>query len=145
MNDTSTHRILVVANQTCECESVRDQIRERAQTGGQSEVLILAPALNSRLKHWVSDTDDALVQAEQRVANTVESLRRGGVHAEGQVGDADPFNAIEDTLHTYDAGEIVISTHPPEHSHWLETDLLARTRAAFDGPVTHVVSKYGLG
>ena len=37
-----------------------------------------------------------------------------------------------------------ISTHPPGRSHWLELGLPERTREAFDGPVAHVTSEYGV-
>ncbi len=105
--------------------------------------MIVAPALNSsRLAHWVSDSDEAVRDAEVRLAETVESLRQQGVEASGQVGDADPFNALQDTLHTFDADEIIISTHPPGRSHWLEEDLPERTRAAFGGAVVHLTSEY---
>lgn len=140
---TNAHRILVVANRTCPCPDLHQELRTRADTHDGTEVVIVAPALNSsKLAHWVSDSDEAVQDAELRLAETVESLRQGGVEASGQVGDADPFNALQDTLQTFEADEVIISTHPPGHSHWLEGDLLARTRDAFDGPVAHVTSAY---
>ena len=105
--------------------------------------MILAPALNSsRLAHWVSDSDEAVHDAEVRLAETVERLRERGVEANGRVGDADPFNALQDILHTFEADEIIISTHPPGRSHWLEANLPERTREAFAVPVAHLTSEY---
>lgn len=66
------------------------------------------------------------------------------MEAAGRVGDADPFRAIEDTLTVFEADEVVISTHPPERSHWLEENLPERTRGEFDKPVTHLTSGYAL-
>lgn len=141
----STYRILVVANRTCPCPALQDVIRQKAQEHDEAEVLIVSPALNqSKLAHWVSDTDEAVAEAESRLAETVESLRVSGVEAAGQVGDANPFNAIEDCLSVFEADEVLISTHPPGRSHWLEGDLPERTREAFDRPVAHVTSEYGV-
>ena len=34
---------------------------------------------------------------------------------------------------------MIISTHPPERSHWLEAGVVERAREELDIPVTHVV------
>lgn len=139
----NAHRILVVANRTCPCPELHQELQARADTHDGTEVMIVAPALNSsKLAHWVSDSDEAVQDAELRLAGTVESLRHRGVEASGQVGDADPFHALQDTLQSFEADEVIISTHPPGRSHWLEEDLPARTREAFAGPVAHLTSAY---
>ena len=74
-----------------------------------AEVLVVAPALNSRLRRWLSDEDEARRRAEQRARAIVDLLARGGVHAEGRAGDADPLLAIADALATFAADEIVIA------------------------------------
>ncbi len=135
-------RILVIADKTCPCGDLHEQVAKSAE-GKDADVLIVAPALNSRLRHYVSDTDGALRAAEQRLATAIAELAKLGLAARGAVGDADPIQAIGDTLAEFAAHEIVISTHPEEHSHWLERNLIARARERFDIPVTHVVSWYG--
>lgn len=137
------HRVLVIANKTCPCPTLHEEVRRHAE-GRDSEVLIVAPALNRRLKHLVSDTDEAVTQANERLASAVESLRERGIHARGKVGDARPDQAIADALHEFPADEIIISTHPPEQSHWLEKGLVEIAETRFGPPVTHVVSHYGL-
>ena len=82
--------------------------------------------------------------AEQRLAIAVEGLARTGIDVTGSVGDADPGQAIEDALGGFAADEMIVATHPPGTSHWLEKGLLERARREFDGPVTHFVSHYGL-
>ena len=72
-------------------------------------VLVVAPALNSRLRHWLSDEDPARRLAAERLAATVDRLGRVGVRAEGRVGDADPMLAISDALRTFPADEIVFA------------------------------------
>jgi nucleotide-binding universal stress UspA family protein len=76
---------------------------------GDAEVLVVAPALNSRLRHWLSDEDGARRRAGERAAECVDRLERAGAHARGSVGDADPVQAIADALATFPADEIVIA------------------------------------
>jgi hypothetical protein len=52
-----------------------------------AEVLVVAPALNSRLRHWLSDEDGARRRAAERADACVEQLERSGAHASGRVGD----------------------------------------------------------
>ncbi|MBA2505180.1 MAG: hypothetical protein H0V29_04450 [Thermoleophilaceae bacterium] len=96
-------RILVVANETCPCPALLDEIARIA--GEDSEVLVIAPALNTRLRHYVSDTDAAFHAAEERLALAVESLRERGVESRAEVGDADPLVAIEDSLAGFEADD----------------------------------------
>ena len=74
-----------------------------------AEVLVVAPASNSRLRRWLSDEDPARRRAQKRAAAVVERLERSGVHAEGRVGDDDPLLAIADVLPTFHADEILIA------------------------------------
>src|SRR5262245_11458185 len=77
------------------------------------KVLVVAPALNSRLRRWASDEDRARRRAAERLRAHLEHLERRGVHAEGRVGDADPLLAIADALATFPADEIVIAGSVP--------------------------------
>ena len=135
-------RILVIADKTCPCGDLHEQVVKSAE-GTAADVLIVAPALNSRLRHYLSDTDGAIRAAERRLATAIAELANLGLVARGAVGDADPIQAIDDTLAEFAAHEIVISTHPEEHSHWLERNLVVRARERFEVPITHVVSWYG--
>jgi hypothetical protein len=99
-----------------------------------ADVLVVAPALNSRLRHWLSDEDAARRRAGDRAAAFVDRLRRRGIHAEGRVGDADPLLAIADALPTFPADEIVIAARP-ERSLRLVDELATRARGRFGLPV----------
>ena len=99
-----------------------------------ADVLVVAPALNSWLRHWLSDEDPARGRAEKRVAALVEQLQRTAVHVEGRVGDADPLQAIADALPTFSADEIVIAARS-EHSTKLVDDLVSRARERFALPI----------
>jgi len=105
---------------------------------GPTEVLVVAPALNSRLRHWTSDEDEARAEAEARLHRCLGLLQSDGVEADGVVGDADPLQAIADALHGFPADELVIATHPPSSSHWLSRDVVERARFRFGLPVLHV-------
>jgi hypothetical protein len=131
-------RILVVANETSEEPELLDAVRSRA-TGARAEVLVVAPALNSRLRHWTSDDEEARRRAEARLRRCLERLRLVGVDAEGVVGDADPLLAIEDSLCGFPADELVISTHGAQRSRWLRGDVVGKARRRFAVPVHHVV------
>jgi hypothetical protein len=99
-----------------------------------AEVLVVAPAVNSWLRQWLSDEDSARARAQERVAAYVDRLERSGVHAEGRVGDADPLQAIADALPTFPADEIVIAALPGGSS-GVADELLSRARARFAIPV----------
>ena len=133
----SDHRVLVVANETCAGRALLEELRGRVGPG--SEVLVVAPALNSRLRHIFADTDAAYAAAEERLAESIEMLRAAGIAASGAVGDSDPVQAIEDALVEFGATEIVISTHPPERSNWLEKRVVERASERFELPIAHVV------
>jgi hypothetical protein len=105
----------------------------------REEVLVVTPALNSPLKHWVSDEDDARAAAQDRLRESLAKLSEAGVEARGEVGDGDPLQAIEDALRTFGADEIIISTHPEGRSHWLERGVVEKARERFAVPITHVV------
>jgi hypothetical protein len=131
-------RILVVANETVAGGALRNAIAAAAE-GARANVLVVSPALNTPLKHWVSDEDKAREAAEERLARSIRELERLGISARGEVGDADPLQAIEDALRTFGADMIIISTHPEGRSNWLERGVVSGARERFAVPITHVV------
>ena len=131
-------RILVVANETVGGEKLRRCIREKGE-GFDTQVLVVTPALNTPLRHWASDDDGARAAARERLEQSLSRLRAAGVEADGELGAAEPVQAIEDALRTFGADEIIISTHPEGRSHWLERGVVSVARERFDVPITHVV------
>jgi hypothetical protein len=132
------HRILVVANETVGGHTLRSVILEKS-LDVREEILVVTPALNSPLRHWMSDEDGARAAAQDRLETSLAQLAEAGVEARGEVGDGDPLQAIEDALRTFGADEIIISTHPEGRSHWLERGVVMRARERFPVPITHVV------
>ena len=138
--DDEVHRILVVANQTVAGRSLLDEIRAH-QTDEPTEILVVVPALpHSRLEHLAHDVDGAIAEARARLDDSLATMKQAGLNATGTVGDHhDPNAAIEDALAGFAADEVIISTHPPERSRWLESGVVERAQAEVPLPVTHVV------
>jgi hypothetical protein len=130
--------VLVVANETIEGVDLVDAIRPGGD-GNATEVLVVAPALNSRLRHWVSDEDRARREAALRLGAYLQELGRHGIEANGWVGDADPLLSITDTLHQFPVDEIVIATDSERGSNWLVRDVVDEARRLFPQPIHHVV------
>jgi hypothetical protein len=132
-----TRRILVVANETVAGQALLQTIEDRLR-GHVAEVLVVCPALTGRVRRWFSDVDHGVADASQRLEVSLAELDKLGIAAEGRIGDSDPVQAIEDALRVFDADEIVVSTHPPGRSNWLERRVVERARERFRRPVTHV-------
>ena len=98
-----------------------------------ADVLVVAPASNSRLRHWLSDDDAARRRAKTLAEALVELLKRDGVRAEGRAGDFDPLQAIADALPTFPADEIVIAGRPAR-ANGLD-QLVSRVRDRFALPI----------
>ena len=130
--------ILVVANETVGGDELLAILRDKS-AGVNEQVLVVCPALNSPVRTWASDEDGARSAAQDRLDASLARLRQDGVQAQGEIGDGDPLQAIEDALRTFGADEIVISTHPEGRSNWLERNVVGAARERFDVPITHVV------
>jgi len=133
------HRILVVANETVGGRALLGEIQNRAR-GRDCEIRVVTPALTkSQLQHWTSDVDDALAEAERRRERSVQAIESVGLRVSSEVGDSDPNMAIETSLLRFPADELIISTHPPDRSRWLERGVVERARRDVDLPITHVI------
>jgi hypothetical protein len=131
-------RILVIANETVAANVLTDTVRHRAG-GTHAQVLVVAPALTGRLAYWSSADGPARRSAKQRLTRCLTALDAVGIDAEGQIGDADPLQAIEDALRVFGADEIIVATHPEGHSNWLARDIISRARDRFPHRIHHIV------
>jgi hypothetical protein len=98
-------------------------------------VLVIAPAVNSRLRRWLSDEDGARRRAQERLEAYVGRLECAGRHVSGGVGDADPVLAIADALAMFAADEILLAAHT-ESSRRLAREVAERARERFALPIT---------
>ena len=89
-------RILVIANETVGGEALRETIRQKSE-GFASSVLVVVPALNSPLRHWVSDEDR---RARRGRASGSSGASRGcassGSRRAARSATGEPLQAIED-------------------------------------------------
>lgn len=129
-------RLLVVANQTLGGQELRSELTGRSP---RPELRVVAPILISRVKYAMSDIDTELKLAHRRLDETLQWARTAGFDVSGEVCPDGPVVAIEDQLRKFPADEILISTHPPERSNWLEAGVVERARSELDMPVTHIV------
>jgi hypothetical protein len=130
-------RTLVLANEAAEGRVLARAIGTGAD---RAEVVVVAPALNSRLRHWVSDEDEARRAAQARLERCLAGLRDEGIDAHGAVGDADPLQAIADTLYVFGADAIVLATPPEDRANWQSRRLAHRARRRFPLPVIQLVA-----
>jgi len=126
----------MLVSETVSGEVVREALgSERA---GEAEVLVVAPALNSKLRFWVSDPDGAIERADAVQEESVQRMDEEGIDAAGDTGDSDPIQANQDTLATFPADEIVICSHSEGKQNWLEDGLVDDVKERFaDRKVRH--------
>jgi hypothetical protein len=138
--DSETYRVLVVANETVAGRALLEEVRNRVKNRN-SEIFVVVPAMaSSRLEHLAHDVDGAIAEADERLTASLQAMDAAGLRARGEVGDHhDPNQAIEDKLRAFPADELIISTHPPDRSKWLERGVVERARREVPLPVTHVV------
>ncbi len=131
------YRVLVVADETCASDTLGERLRDHA-AGRDTEALVVAPALGSRLARWTGD-EKAYVEATDRLAAAVQSLERGGVKATGHVGSHDPLQAADDGLREFQADEVVFVTRAEDDANWLEEGVVDSARSRYAVPVSHIV------
>ena len=134
---TGRRRVLVVANETLGGDELREEILRLGQP--RPELRVVAPVLPSRAHYVASDIDDELEEARRRLHATVAWAATQGFTVTGDVNDAGPLPAIEDELRRFGPDAVIISTHPPDRSNWLEAGVVERARADLEIPVTHVI------
>ncbi|MGH2989396.1 MAG: hypothetical protein ACRDMA_05935 [Solirubrobacterales bacterium] len=128
----SGYHLLVVVTEPADDPPVVEAIADAAAHGASSEVLVLAPALNPRLPHWLSDLGNARLGAQERLALTLAALAAARVEATGRVGDTDPVQAVEDTLASFPAQEVIFVTASGEDGD------VSEVRRRLDRPLRHL-------
>jgi hypothetical protein len=126
-------KLLVVTPEPVDAKLLRETLGEEVRG---AEVLVISPATNqSKVAFWVSDSDEAIAEAELAQQETVERLEEEGVDAAGDTGESEPDVAIQDALATFAADRIVVFTHPdPDYR---EDQPLSDLEDRFGVPVTH--------
>ena len=130
-------KLLVVTPEPVDAALLRSVLGEEVRG---AEVLVVSPASNrSKVAFWVSDSDEAIEEAETAQVDTVERLEEEGIDAAGQTGESEPAQAIDDALATFAADRIVIFSHPEGDRDYREDEGLADAESRWNVPVTHAL------
>ena len=96
---------------------------------------------------WMTDyrgpatDEEASTQARQRLGQMLADLGALGVPVEGDLGSAQPVEAMEKVFTDHRFDEIIVATLPRPVSHWLRADLPHRAGRRFGLPVTTIITK----
>src|SRR5690349_5046314 len=129
-------KILALVSEPVSADALRSAVGSEAD---DAEVLVVAPALNTKTRFFLADPDPAIDRAEAVQEETVERMNEDGVDAAGDTGEEDPLLALQDALTTFDADEIVLFTHPGSDANWQEEGVVDEAQSKFDKPVRHIV------
>ena len=124
-------KVLVLVSEPVSGEIVKSAIGK--DVAEDAEVLVVAPALNSKMRFFFSDPDEAIARADAVQQESVERMNEEGMDAAGDTGESDPLQAIEDALVTFDAEEIVLCTNPKGERNWLEDGIVDDAKGRFPG------------
>ena len=141
-------RVLVLANETVAAGELVEELH-RIDGSGHAEYFVCVPAnpvdTGQAEHHGAVFVWAATVEAAQRRLDyMLDSLKTGGLQAQGALGDYRPLHALGEAAARFDPDQIVICTLPVERSTWLRFDVVERARATYSVPVTHVVARAGV-
>jgi hypothetical protein len=121
--------VLVLAASPVDAGLLRRELGDDAEG---AQVLVVSPAVNSSpLAFWVSDSDEAIEDAQERLDETLANLKGSGVEARGTTGDSEALVAIQDALATFPADRIVVVDDP---------EVVDEAAERFDVPVVGIQS-----
>lgn len=128
-------KLLVLAPEAVDAAAVRKALPGDDLEG--AEVLVVSPAINpSGIRFWMSDSDDAIREAEQASGATADALRaEGAASARATTGESEPLLAIQDALAGFPADRILVFRGDSDD--YREEDL-AEVQERFGVPVTEV-------
>jgi hypothetical protein len=83
--------------------------------------------------------------ARQRMRGELDRMRELGASVSGEIGVADPVDAVRVVLHRWEFDEVILSTLPGRRSRWLAADLPTKIRRGFKLPVTQITGTTAKG
>lgn len=101
-------RVLIVLGDPLEDPAAIERVAEAVRDEGRAQVMVLSPARIGFLDRWASDVEAARRDAQQRLVISVAALAAAGIEAEARVGDEDLVQAVEDTLGSFPASEVIL-------------------------------------
>ncbi len=128
-------RLLVLSADPVDAAAVRSALGGGAELEG-ADVLVVSPALNqSALAFWVSDSDEAIADAESAAQRTATALADPAGRVRTVVGESEPLLALQDALATFPADRILIFTRPGDEQRYREDDVVGEAQRRFGVPV----------
>ena len=125
--------LLVLAAEPVDADLLRRTLGEEVEG---AQVLVVSPALHqSPLAFWMSDSDEAIADAQGRLDATLARLREGGVRARGTTGESEPLVALQDALATFPADRIAVFIRPEDERRYREEDVVGEAQRRFGVPV----------
>ncbi len=76
--------------------------------------------------------------ARERMRHQLDRMRELGASVSGEIGVADPVDAVRVVLHRWEFDEVILSTLPGRRSRWLAADLPTKIRRGFRLQVTQI-------
>jgi len=105
--EDGAHRVLVIANLGLEEPALCAEVCARG-TRADTEAMIVAPVVASRLRTLTDDNLPAMEIGEARVAVALATLEREGITASGHAAPGEPMNTLLDGLREFHASEVVM-------------------------------------
>jgi GABA permease len=155
-------RYLVVANRTLQAAELREELRERVSAGPCSFFVIVPDTTAAQydpvaaggvlpqpgMWWWATyyarpaTDEEATAQARQRLGVMLDGLAALGVPVEGDLGSADPLEAIEQACADRQFDEIIVTTLPQRVSRWLRAGLPHQAERRSGLPVTTIIASH---
>ena len=130
-------KLLVLATDPVDADGVRAALPDEDLDG--AEVLVVSPAVNeSAVAFWVSDSDEAIADAESTAEQTAAELRGRGARARATTGESEPLLALQDALATFQADRVVVFVRDEDAARYREDDVVGEAERRFGVPVTEV-------
>jgi hypothetical protein len=133
--DADSARLLVVTGSAAsDLDEIPPSVRLLIEEA--TEILVVSPALPSRMAWLASDTDRTREIADERLSAVVDQLEDTGTPVEGAVGADDPLLAFEDAIADFHPHHILIALRAADESGWQERGLIEKVGERFGLPLT---------
>lgn len=130
--------ILVVVNAPLEETGTIEATVGATRTGRRDvfepEVVLVAPCCSRFFERWTSDVGPGRERAQRNLVLSVAALAAAGVAARARVGDEDMTQAVEDTLRSFPATEVVVV----DGAKPTDDDAVESIRARLRVPMRHI-------
>ncbi|MEA2125930.1 MAG: hypothetical protein QOI80_2712 [Solirubrobacteraceae bacterium] len=129
--------LLVLASEPVDAGAVQAALGEEDLDGAQ--VLVVSPAVNeSPVAFWMSDSDEAIEDAESAAETTAQALSQEGARTRATTGESEPLLALQDALATFPADRVLVFVREGDAARYREDDVVGEAQRRFGVPVTEV-------